>query len=1247
MSTSRPPDDPQAYIAADRRRALAAGTELPDRVTGAALFADISGFTPLTEALAAELGPRRGADELSVILGSVFDGLLERLLRHGGEVIYFSGDAVTCWLDGDDGLRAAQCGLEMVEALTTLGRVETPSGRVVRLEMKVAVAVGDARRFVVGDQRVQLIDVLAGRLVDHLAAAERLAPVGAVTLDASAIESLAGRVRVGPDLRPPGTGVAGAAGPPRRVAALEALLVDPPPPIGWQPPPELPESVLRQWLLPAVYERMRSGRGEFLAELRPAVPLFVSFAGIDYDEDDAARDRLDDFVVRAQRVIDAYGGSTLQLTLGDKGAYLYAVFGSPQAHEDDAARACAAALELRALEGRTTVTDLRIGIATGRLRSGTYGHRTRRTFCCLGDAVNLAARLMSRAAPGQILVDGRVHRAAADRFGWQALPPMTVKGKAGPVQVHALDDVRAAGGGTAGRLAGRFTEPMLGRARELAELEAAVEEVLAERGQVVELVAEAGMGKSRLVAELVRTLTRRGVAVYAGESPSFGAGTSYAAWRDVWWDLLGLDGAAADPAAHLAARLEALDAGLVGRLPLLGPLLDLDLPDSDLTRGFDAKLRKTSLEDLLVRLLLHRAGQGPLALVVEDSHWMDPLSRDLLTVLAQACAGLPVMLVLAHRPAGIGEPDSGLDALPHRRALPLDRLGDDVVRSLTRSLLRTAAPDPPAALVERVVERSQGIPFYVEELVGFLVERAAGRLDGLDADSLELPESLAALVLSRIDTLAEGPRTAAKVASVVGRSFTAGTLHGVHPDLGAPAVVEEHLDRLRAAELLTLDDAAARVHAFRHVIVRDVAYESLPFAARTRLHEQVGDHLAGTAATGGGGQLLDLLAYHYLRGGDTAKKRNALLAAGRAAQARYANATAIEHYRAVLPLLADGPAADGPAADLPAGGRRGEVLLALGQVLELTGGWDDAAKAYAEALELAGRSGDAVAGGWAEVALAEVARKQGRFADAEAHLTSSAAAFTAAGDEAGLGRVLHLRGTLCGQQGRLDEAREHYEASLELRERTGDLAGAAALRSNLGVIAEYAEDYPRARELNEQALELRTRLGDRWAIAVSQNNLGQIALLQQDLTGARTRFTEAMRLCREVGDAWLLAITQNNLANALRGLGDLPGARRGYAEALRAYRRWDDRWAIAILLEDVAVTAHRLGDRPAAFRLLGAAETLRADLGSPRTPSDESRLAEEVGATMPADDEAVAQGRGWDVGTAVDAALAVCSVDPD
>ena len=155
-------DNPDAYIAGDRRRALASGVSIPDRVRGSGLFVDISGFTPLTEALATELGPRRGAEELTAVLDRIFDAVLGELHRYGGSVVYFSGDAVTCWLDGDDGALAVACGLDMQRAMATVPEVRTPGGQTFQIGMKVAVAAGKARRFVVGDPDVQLIDVLAG-----------------------------------------------------------------------------------------------------------------------------------------------------------------------------------------------------------------------------------------------------------------------------------------------------------------------------------------------------------------------------------------------------------------------------------------------------------------------------------------------------------------------------------------------------------------------------------------------------------------------------------------------------------------------------------------------------------------------------------------------------------------------------------------------------------------------------------------------------------------------------------------------------------------------------------------------------------------------------------------------------------------------------------------------------------------------------------------------------------------------------
>ena len=185
----------------------------------------------------------------------------------------------------------------------------------------------------------------------------------------------------------------------------------------------------RQWLLPPVWERLVAGRGEFLADLRPAVPVFVRFGGLDFEHDPQAPTVLGDFVTRAQLALDELGGSVLQLTIGDKGAYLYAVFGAPLAHEDDATRACEGALKLLEIPQEVPVTDVQIGVATGRLRSGTYGHYERRTFCCLGDAVNLAARLMTRAPANGIWVHGDVAEQTGERFEWDDLPSITVKGR--------------------------------------------------------------------------------------------------------------------------------------------------------------------------------------------------------------------------------------------------------------------------------------------------------------------------------------------------------------------------------------------------------------------------------------------------------------------------------------------------------------------------------------------------------------------------------------------------------------------------------------------------------------------------------------------------------------------------------------------------------------------------------------------------------------------------------------------------
>ena len=1201
-------DRPEAYLAGDRRRALAEGRDLSDRVRGAALFADVSGFTPLTEALAHELGAQRGAEELTAHLNRVFHALIDDVDRYGGDVIYFGGDAITVWLDGDDGRRAAACGLAIQQTMSSVGTIHTPAGTEVVLAIKVAVAVGSARRFVVGDPTIQLIDVLAGRLIDELADAEHLAQKGEVVLARSALESLGDRAIIG-DRREDEHGGGG-------VGTLARLLVDVDGVDEVTSTTTLNEAVVRQWILPAVYERLVTGRGEFLAELRAAYPMFVRFGGIDYDHDPDAAAKLDEFVQRAQRILAGYGGNLLHVIIGDKGAYLCGVFGAPHAHEDDASRAATAALELLALERETAARDLQIGITHGRIRSGAYGHPMRRTFTCLGDAVNLSARLMSQAPPGQAYLSDDVHRALSERIECHLIGDLTVKGKADSVRTLALVGLRR---GPVKR-AIRYPLPMVGRDAELAVFAQAFDEVVGGAGRVVAVAAEAGRGKSRLIAEVVRDISAAGVDVAWGEAQNFGRTTSYLVWREAWRTLLNVDDDDDEglQRRELTRRLGAISRDHARRAPLLAAVVGIELRDNDLTKSFDAKLRKTSLESLLVDILRARAATGPIAIVLEDCHWIDALSRDLLEELVLACSSLPVLFVLAYRPAAEPGGGLGLERIPYFHELSLGELvaGDAhlVLQAKLEQLFGQAVGAAPE-LVEFVIERAQGNPFYLEELVNYIHGQGVDPADPAAFLRLDIPDTLLRLVQSRIDMLTESPRTALKVASVVGRTFDTPFVHGVYPALGSVDEVHANFELARDADLVRVDRIEDRSWLFRHVVARDVAYDSLPFAMRAMLHDRVGAYLE----SGGPHAVernLDLLAYHYWLGADQAKKRDFALRAGIAAQARYANDAAADYFKRVVPLVPDD--------------ERAGVLRRLGKVLELRGGWADAEATYREAIELSLSVADDQEQARARADLAESLRKQGRFEDARQQLALASEIFTHIDDDAGLGLVLHLQGTLASQQGQYDAARTAYELSLQIRERLGERASVGSLLSNLALVAENEGDLQQARTMNERALAIREEVGDRWAICVSQNNLGMIALLQHDFMAAEMRFRESMRLATEVGDRWIVAVGHHNLGNATLGLGRPDLAGNEYLQALQAYEDYGDLWSIALLVEDVVPLAIANAQLVQAAELVGAADALRDRLDAPRPPTAVAVLDAAFAAARPrlGDDQHAALARG-------------------
>ena len=439
---------------------------------------------------------------------------------------------------------------------------------------------------------------------------------------------------------------------------------------------------------------------------------------------------------------------------------------------------------------------------------------------------------------------------------------------------------------------------------------------------------------------------------------------------------------------------------------------------------------------------------------------------------------------------------------------------------------------------------------------------------------------------------------------MIGRAFRSEWLWGVYPQLGEPARVHEDLDALERLDLTPLDTPdPERAYVFKHIVTQEVAYES----RRSRPDRSCTATWATSSSVGTptrSSSTSTCWPSTTSAATNEPKKREYLRRAGEAAQAAYANSSAIDYFGRLLPLLPDAE-------------RVGAAPAVSGRTLDLAGDWQRAEdverrRPWPSPAQLGDDRARASA---AEAALAEVAQQAGTLRRGPRRACTAAARIDseAHGDDAGVGRVRHLdRHPSAAQQGEYPQAVASYEASLQIRERLDDKAGMAGLLSNLGVVSEYSGDLVAARRYHEQALQLRTLLDDRRAIAVSLTNLGTIAVLEHDYEAARPAFEEAMRLNREVGDAWMVANADNNLGNATRGLGEYETAQRHYAASLQAYREYDDRWALAFLVEDIGQLAALCGDGARAYELVGAADTLRDEIGTPRAPGLEEELERQL-----------------------------------
>ncbi len=1198
------------YIPMDRRQALVRGKDLPQRTTGSALLADISGFTPFTAALAQELGPQRGAEELTAQLNRVYGALIAEVHSYGGSVVSFSGDAITCWFDGDNGHAALTCALAMQAVMGQLAAATTPTGTVFELAIKVTVVQGPAQRLLVGDPAIQLIDVLAGQTLDTLALLARCAMAGEVIVSADLVAQAELGISITAWRDDPNSG--------SKVAVVESLQ-QPAAPRPW-PTLDLagvPVAQLRPWLLPPIYAWLHSNPDQFLAELRPVAALFLSFHGIDYDHDPIAHERLDAYIRWVQHTVSRYAGSLVQVTTGDKGCYLYATFGAPIANDDDATRAVATALELYTPPPQLSfVSTSGIGITYGQMYSGAYGSATHCTYGVLGDKTNLAARLMELAQSAGILCDDETYRRTQHRWDFEVLPPVRVKGKAGMIRIYRPTR-KAITGSLAGSEAATHL-PLNLRSAEIAQLEVIIDTLSYGVPRVLFIEGEAGIGKSALVGTLVRLMQKRGLSGLSGAGQSIETHTPYRAWRDIFASFFALDeiGDPLERQHRVRDLMQELAPRHIQRLPLLNDVLNLGLPDTPLTATLEPALRQESLQAFLTDLLLAWAREQPLVLVLEDAHWIDELSWALALQVARAArvAQAPLLLVVVSRP--LHDQSSAqaniLRSLDIATTIHLGPLSPAETVALAAARLGVPIAALPPAVATLVQQRAEGNPFFAEELV--LTLRDQGLITVLPDPSGNgtlrchvngdiaaahhtLPDTLQGLILARIDRLRPEQQLAVKVAAVIGRSFAYATLaYTVNRYIPIDhAVLQQHMLAIAQIDLIVVDQSEPGFdYSFKHVITQEVAYQMQLFAQRKQMHRIVAEWYEMTYGPGGEeapqaerlALYYPLLAYHYQQAEDRSRERHYATLSGKQAAAQYANTTAIAYFSRALELT--------PSTSIS---ERYELLLAREQVYHLLGGREAQRQDLTALTALAERLNDDRRR--AEVALRWTAYAEaiGDYPAAQAAAQQAVEWASAAGDTTQEAWGHQLGGVICWLDGN-PQARSQLEKALELARAVGLTEVEAKSLANLGNIAWSGEDYQRAQEYYEQALALLRAIGQRRSEGVVLNNLGIIANILGDYASAQNYYQQALSRSREIGDRRGESKALNSLGSLVDGWGDYSSARSYYEQALVCCQEIGDRSGESETLTYLGMLLYHLGDYPAAQSSSTQALAIAQEIGS-------------------------------------------------
>ncbi|RME50061.1 MAG: hypothetical protein D6796_03770 [Caldilineae bacterium] len=935
---------------------------------------------------------------------------------------------------------------------------------------------------------------------------------------------------------------------------------------------------------------------EKLAALTPSLPanqqrkqvtvLFADVSGFTAMSETMDAEEVSDLMNALWQDIDSIvvkHGGVIDKHIGDAVMALWSV---ENTREDDPERAIRAALEMQARlarlqSARRVRLAMRIGINTGLVVLGGVG--TTGEFSAMGDAVNLASRLEHAAPVGGVLISHDTYRHVRGIFDVSPQEPLRVKGKAEPLQTYVVLRAKPRAFHIATRGVEGIETRMVGRDAELLILQDTFHDAIEEsETRLVTIVGEAGVGKSRLLNEFENWIDLLPDPVYyfKGRATPEMQTIPYSIIRDMFayrFDILESDNA--------TTVLEKFRAGMKGILDadqsdLVGHLVGFDFSAS---QGVQNLLGSPSFGKLAIAYLtnyMRAITEEPTVIFLEDIHWADDSSLDLLDRLVDAIPTGRLLLVCLARPRFFERrPDWGQNGHNHTR-LDLKPLSRRASRMLVDGILQKVE-DIPDELRNLIVEGAEGNPFYVEELIKMLIEDGI-ILCGEEKWSVEpgrlttvrVPPTLTGVLQARLDSLPHKEKILLQRASVVGRLFWDAAV----VELGAGDA-----DRFRRDEITPLLEAVckrelvfrqerstfegANEYLFKHAILRDVTYETVLLKLRRVYHTQVAKWLESNAGERAG-EFLSLIAQHYELAGEKTKAVAYLKRSGEALYKINAYRDAMDAFNRALAMLPESKMAD-----------RAALRVNLGNACRWMSDFPAAVRNFEEGLALAVQVGDLQLEAESLCGLGVVANMQGYFDKAIDYLEKGLELARKTNNPLSIANALMKLAWASQQGGHLPEAEKYAEEGLSIFRKLGNRQGIADCLNTLGVIARLRQDGERAKRYYEESLALCREIGDRRGASARLHNFGELLRAQGKYEEAIPYYQKSLEICREIGDRMIVANALTGLGTVYLELGKYDAGRKYLRESLK------ESWAI--------------GSFPLMLETLVGLAMLRVKTGSP------------------------------------------------